>query len=512
MKFLYKKNFLLYPINLLGFFLISIFLIPSLKASNPYKNKLNLDYQKNEPLKSQLNGKSKDSIKIEINNLKGILEENNKSIKSLKSKVKQTEANYKSKLALWSPKFYLNSNDAPKYITGDSFDNISDNTSTNKLSLGINANVEWDIIKPNRRLEIKISEEEISNAEYLLNSKINDLYLEALKLFYQIQATYQEIALAQKSIEVSELSLLEAQEKYKAGIGNKIEVLEAQTQLERDQIKKVKKIGQLNKNKNSLYLLLDSDNTYKVEEDKNFTLDYVWSTNFEESTSQAYKNRADLKIKKKDISINNKKAISVKSEKQPEFTLYNQFSLNKSWGENDVSTKPDFNKQNKGNSNNLGIKFKWNLLDGGQIKQRYISLSNRTNELKQEYNLSKNQIKSKIADSFINLDISMGSIVYSFNQLNAAKETLEISLKRLEAGLTTQREIVNIQADLSESESNYINSILDYKITLAELERATLLEKQSICNLISNKKENMENNFYLFIVNNNLNKKCDPNS
>ena len=101
-------------------------------------------------------------------------------------------------------------------------------------------------------------------------------------------------------------------------------------------------------------------------------------------------------------------------------------------------------------------------------------------------NLSKNQIKSKIADSFINLDISMGSIVYSFNQLNAAKETLEISLKRLEAGLTTQREIVNIQADLSESESNYINSILDYKITLAELERATLLEKQSICNLISN--------------------------
>ena len=106
----------------------------------------------------------------------------------------------------------------------------------------------------------------------------------------------------------------------------------------------------------------------------------------------------------------------------------------------------------------------------------------------------------------------MGSIGYSFNQLNAAKETLEISLKRLEAGLTTQREIVNIQADLSESESNYINSILDYKITLAELERATLLEKQSICNLISNKKENMENNFYLFIVNNNLNKKCDPNS
>ena len=54
MKFLYKKNFLLDPINLLGFFLISIFLIPSLKASNSYKNKLNLDYKKMKLLKVNL--------------------------------------------------------------------------------------------------------------------------------------------------------------------------------------------------------------------------------------------------------------------------------------------------------------------------------------------------------------------------------------------------------------------------------------------------------------------------
>ena len=511
-KNFYRNNFLIYPQKKLIFALILILFVPSLKASNSYKSEFTPNYLKNE---TNIIGKkvnAKKDIYLKINNLKDILEKKNKSIKILKNKVKQSQANFNSKLALWSPRFYLNSNDTPKYSTGNNDNNLSDNTSTNKLSLGLNANIDWDIIKPSRRLEIKISAEELTKSEYLLNSKINDLNLEAIKLFYKIQATYQEISLAQKSIEVSELSLLESQEKYKAGIGNKIEVLEAQTQLERDQIKKVKKIAQLKKNKNSLYLLLDPEEKYNVEEDSNFTIDFIWNKNLEESLSQAYKYRKDLKIKKKDISINNKKAMSVKSEHRPEFTLYNQYSLRKSWGENDVSTEPNFNNQNKERTNNLGIKFTWNLFDGGQIKQRYISLSNRSNELQQEFNLSKNQIKSKIIDSFINLDMSMKSLIYSFNQLNASKETLEISLKRLDAGLTTQREIVNIQADLSESESNYINSILDYNITLAELERNTLLEKKPICNLKSKKTENIKNSFYLFLIENNLNKKCNPHS
>ena len=81
------------------------------------------------------------------------------------------------------------------------------------------------------------------------------------------------------------------------------------------------------------------------------------------------------------------------------------------------------------------------------------------------------------------MDIAKQNIITSYKQLLSAKESLEISLKRLEAGITTQREIVNTQGDVSESESNFINSITDYNINLLSMKRITGLDYENICSI-----------------------------
>ena len=45
-----------------------------------------------------------------------------------------------------------------------------------------------------------------------------------------------KLILQLNSSEISNFSLIEAEEKLKAGIGNKLEVLEARTQLKRDEL------------------------------------------------------------------------------------------------------------------------------------------------------------------------------------------------------------------------------------------------------------------------------------
>ena len=57
----------------------------------------------------------------------------------------------------------------------------------------------WGTGFPVIRIEIKIAKQELSNAKNLLDSKISDLYFESIKLFYYIQASYQEIKVAKKS-------------------------------------------------------------------------------------------------------------------------------------------------------------------------------------------------------------------------------------------------------------------------------------------------------------------------
>ena len=121
---------------------------------------------------------------------------------------------------------------------------------------------------------------------------------------------------------------------------------------------------------------------------------------------------------------------------------------------------------------------------------------------------SKSEIKKQLLDTFINYEIAKKNIVLSFDQMKAAKETLDISLKRMEAGLGTQREIVNVQADVAESESNFINSITEYNQNLASLERITVLKKSDICSKKNYEQNNKNKEFYEFLIKNDLNNSC----
>ena len=445
---------------------------------------------------------------IEFDELKELLIENNEDLKLLQSQIKQQEAILKSKYSAWYPKLTLKSNELPKYTIGYDSNNLNENTSSNQLSFGVNANIEWGIVKPERKLEIEIAKEQLENSKLSFNSQKHELYLEVLRAFYRIQAANEEIKVAKKSINISKLSLDEAKNKLQAGIGNKLEVLEAKTQLDRDQINLVKKNGELNKNENNLKRLLNLPDEIGIKKEDVKNLRFLWSYNQTESLNAAFNNRLDLKINTNNLSINKNKSLSIISNKKPSINLFNQTSFSSQRGETGASS-PNFENIKESSLNTIGISFEWNIFDGGLIKQNFISLREKDKELNQEYLLNKAQIKNKLFDSLINLEIAKKNIIFSYDQLNSAQETLKISLKRMEAGLTTQREIVNIQGDVSESEKNFINSITEYNISLAELGRITLLKKTDLCQII--KKDIKEQNkfFYEFIINNKLNAPCE---
>ena len=218
----------------------------------------------------------------------------------------------------------------------------------------------------------------------------------------------------------------------------------------------------------------------------------------EESLNQAINNRLDLKIKEKNISINNNESLVVLSDKKPNFSLYNKYSISTSKGETGASN-PNYDNETNSYLNTLGLNFTWNIFDGGLVKQYYLSLKEKNFELEEDYILNKSLIKRQLLDTLVNLEIAKKNIIFSSEQLNSAQETLEISLKRMEAGLTTQREIVNIQGDVSEAEKNFINSITEYNISISELERITFLEKTNICETNSELVKTQNKDFYKYI-------------
>jgi OMF family outer membrane factor len=63
----------------------------------------------------------------------------------------------------------------------------------------------------------------------------------------------------------------------------------------------------------------------------------------------------------------------------------------------------------------------------------------------------------------------------------SAREALRLARLRLEAGVTTQREVVNNQRDLTNAEVRHSNAISDYNKRLAELRRRTGLDQIALC-------------------------------
>jgi len=438
-------------------------------------------------------------ITIKFNQLESLLKENNETLKVIKSQIEQSKNILNSKYAAWSPTLSLKSNEIPKYITGDTRNKFSNNSSSNQLKVGVDATFEWNIINPKRRLEIKIAKDKIENLKNTYNSTYKDLYLEVLKVYYSIKSSKEEIKVAEKSVEISEVALKEAENRFKNGLGNKLDLLESKTQLHRNQLGLIKKVDQYNEKLNKLGEILSIKDDYLIGNDDPILIESIWVADKDKSQVAAFKNRLDIEIKRRNIEINRNESLAVIAGKKPNLNLYNTFSISYSNGETGVSS-PDFNNVIKSNTNTVGLSFNWNLFDGGNIKQNFLSLKEKNLELESELNLKRNEIKKEVKDKLDQYRMIKKNIILAYLQLNAAKESLEISLKRMEAGITTQREVVNTQGDVLESETNFINALKSYKITIAELKRLTNLEPQNICSY-GEKQQDLEHKDFIEFLN-----------
>tara|TARA_B100000242_G_C43050896_1_gene490999 strand:+ start:937 stop:2466 length:1530 start_codon:yes stop_codon:yes gene_type:complete len=455
---------------------------------------------------SRTNPKEKKTIKF--SQLKELLKQNNEKLKLIESQIEQQKNILNSKIAAWSPRMRIRSNEIPKFTTGDTRNKFSDNTSSNQLKVGVDTIFEWDIINPKRRLEIKIAKDKLENLSDIYKATYKDLYLEVLKIYYSIQSSKEEIKVAEKSIEISEVALNEADNRFKSGLGNKLDLLESKTQLHRNQLGLIKKIDQFNTNLNKLGEVLSLKNDFLIEDSNTIAVDKIWIADQKESETAAFKNRLDIEVKRRNIKINENESLIIIAGKKPNLNLYNTFSISSANGETGVAS-PNLNNVIKSNTNTVGLSLNWNLFDGGNIKQNFLSLKEKNLELESELNLKKNEIKKEIKDTLSQYEMIKKNIMLAYKQLNSAKESLEISLKRMEAGITTQREVVNTQGDVLESETNYIDALKSFKITIAELQRLTNIEPQSICSYDESISNLKNTDFINFLNEINLIKDCN---
>ncbi|MFO8237765.1 MAG: TolC family protein, partial [Prochlorococcaceae cyanobacterium] len=261
--------------------------------------------------------------------------------------------------------------------------------------------------------------------------------------------------------------------RFQAGVATRLDVLEAETQLARDQQLLTNGLSAQAINRRALAELLDlPQDVTPTAADPPRVLG-MWQPSLQESIVAAFAFREELDQTLLDISIANSQANAALGRVQPFVNVF--ASLDTAW--TDFSGDRDNRVEASGNIDaSMGLNFNWRLFDGGAAAAEARRNRQRAEESSFRFAERRDNIRRQVEESFYELEKNNRNIATTAREVIQSRESLRLARLRLQAGVTTQREVVDNQRDLTNAEVRYSAAITDYNIRLAELRRRTGLD------------------------------------
>ncbi len=443
-------------------------------------------------------------------------EVNSPDLKALASQVEQAQSGLRAEIARWYPTLSFSANRLPTTTTSQSFNRVSPLTTLQNGSTGytvqtitaMDASLQasWALIDPRRVPSIAVARDQYEKAKNSYLIGLRELRLQVAQAYFDLQNADEQVRIGQESVRASLVSLRDAQARFQAGVATKLEVLEAQTQLARDQQLLTQALyggsaggltagpGQAIARRNLAALLDLPQNVTPTAKDPARVVG-TWIPSLQESIVAAFTFREELDQILLDISIANSTANRELAAVQPVLNLFNRFGVNRATGSTttpglgggtDPVTGAILSLENQPErqwqvDNAFGINVTWDVFDGGRAKALYRQGKQRAQEETFNFSKRRDAIRQEVEASFYELLTNNRNIITTSNEVLSARESLRLSRLRFQAGVTTQREVVDTQRDLTQAEVRYSSAITNYNKSLAELRRRTGLDLIALC-------------------------------
>ena len=426
-----------------------------------------------------------------------IVEVNNPSLKAAATQVEQAKSGVLAAISAWYPTVNLTANGLPQYLDGEQYRNpdfarttnnpetglpqTSPNTYTTRWSANFSAQVRWNLIDPARVPQISAARDNFEKTSDAYLIALRELRLQAATSYFQLQRQDEQVRIGQQSVRSSLVSLRDARARYQAGVSTKLEVLEAQTQLSRDRQVLTNGLSAQSRARRALASILDLPQDVTPTAAAPSRVIGVWQPSLQESIVAAYAFREELDQFILDISINNSNANSALAAVQPVLSVFNTFNTAKNQGQASQTGSIDMADYSWNVSNAVGLNATWNIFDGGRARALYRQNKQRAEQSTFDFASQRDRIRQEVEDSFFTLRESTQNIHTTSTEVLSTAESLRLARLRFQAGVSTQREVVDTQRDLTTAEVRYADAITSYNISLAQLRRRTGLDQVLAC-------------------------------
>ena len=416
-----------------------------------------------------------------------LAEVNNPQLKAVALEVQQAKSSLRAAISSWYPTLNLTANGLPQYLSSQEqqFDQKQQTQGqvqfTEEDTANFRAQLNWKLIDPARVPQISAARDRFERSRDAYLIALRNLRLEAAKAYYRLQKSDSQVNVGKESVAASLLSLRYARARFQAGVANKLAVFEAETQLARNQSQLIETLSIQSKARRSLAKIINLPQDITPTAASPSVIVGSWKPSLQESIVAAYAFREELDQFILDISINNSSANAALAAVQPVLSLYNTFNTQRNDTQvyQDPSTDRDLYGWNMNNA--VGLSATWNIFDGGRARADYRRKKQAAEASAYEFANQRGVIRLQVEQSFYDLRANQQTIFTSTREVLSARESLRLSRLRFAAGVTSQREVVDAQRDLTRAQFQYVDAISLYNITIAELRRYTGLDQVISC-------------------------------
>ena len=305
--------------------------------------------------------------------------------------------------------------------------------------------------------------------------------LRVAQAYYQLQFDDDTVRIGRSSVQSSLVNLRDARARYQAGVETKLAVMEAETQLARDQQVLTQSLASQATQRRLIAQLLDLPQTITPTAAAPSGVVGVWQPSLQESIVSAFALREELDNKLLDISIANSNANESIGAVQPFLGIGSTSGWNKTFGQSNANPPVNMGTVTEQLDQSLAMNLRWNIFDGGRAAAQARRFRQVAKENAYQFADTRNQLRLDVESSFFKLQQNVRNLLSNSREVVSSREALRLARLRFQAGVGTQRNVVDAQRDVTQAEVRYSQALLDYNVSIAELQRRTGLDRVLRC-------------------------------
>ena len=400
----------------------------------------------------------KEALKITLENNFGIkIANNNLEVAKNNSSIYNT--GFLPTASLSSGANYRNDNQTVNRQDGTSTSVSGAVTKSYNASLNVNY-ILFDGL--GRKYNYQQLKETYNLTELQAKETIENTYLQLFTTYFEIARLSENKTNLNEALSISKQRLQRAKYQYEYGQSTRLELLNAEVDVNNDSITLINANQQLSNVKRGLNIILG------VEKEVDYVVEtgvyFIEMMNFEELQQKTIANNSILKQNEKNIAISEFNIKINKANYLPSLGLNTSYGWNKS--ENPATS---FLAGSTSNGLNAGLNLTWNLFDGGSTKTRVanskIAVENQQILLEQQRVTIENNLKNTWGNYQNQLFVLKAQERNVFTTQNNFDRTKE----RYKLGQVTSIEFRQAQINFINSKTAFNNAKFDAKLIELQL-------------------------------------------